>query len=90
VQQKQVRERLQRRLLILSALGSDGQAFPRVLVNDGQHAERSAIVGSVHDEVHTQQTWIAFVSFSDGLADQRLRMKTLRPWTRFDHFFPTL
>jgi len=51
VQQEQVRERLQYRLLVLSAFGSDGETFPRVLVDDGQHAERSAIVRSVHDEV---------------------------------------
>ena len=51
VQQEQVGERLQHRFLVLSALSADRQAFPRVLVDDGQHAKRSAIVRSIHDEV---------------------------------------
>ena len=46
VQQEQVRERLQYRLLVLSAFASDGETFPRVLVDDGQLAARS-IVGVV-------------------------------------------
>jgi hypothetical protein len=51
VQQEQVGERLQYRLLVLSAFGSDRETLPRVLVDDGQHAEHSAIVSSVHDKV---------------------------------------
>ncbi len=51
MQQKQVREGLQYRFLVLFALSTDRQAFPRVLVDHRQHAERSAIMGSVHDEV---------------------------------------
>ena len=35
------------------SLHSDRQAFPRELINDAQHAERFAVMGSIHDEVVT-------------------------------------
>ena len=51
MQQEQVRERFQDRLLVLSAFGSDGQALPRVLVDHREHTERTTVVRTVHDEV---------------------------------------
>ena len=49
--QEQIRKCFQDGLLILPRLSADRQTLPRVLVDDGQHAKRSAIMRSIHDEV---------------------------------------
>lgn len=35
------------------SLDTDRQAFPRELIDDAQHAERLAVMGSIHHEVVT-------------------------------------
>lgn len=49
--QKQFAEHMQDVLAVELAPDMDGQALPRELVDDGQHPERLAVMGAIHDEV---------------------------------------
>jgi len=51
VKRKQISENGQHVIMFKFALHMDCQAFPRILIYDGEHAEGAAIMGAVSDKV---------------------------------------
>ena len=48
---EQIAQRVEDIAGVQLALDADGEAFASELINDAQHAERFAVMGSVHHEV---------------------------------------